>query len=116
MLDTLKHLYRNPSLRSVYQRRRANSVASSAATQDTTGSSTANDLRTGESGRIDQVAMQLDVQGNCDHLYGSDEYEYDDDEVEGRLDRNYSLTADAMSALDLGTVLLDSGANDGRND
>ncbi|SOV06418.1 uncharacterized protein UDID_01631 [Ustilago sp. UG-2017a] len=116
MLDTLKHLYRNPSLRSVYQRRRANSVASSAATQNTTGSSTANDLRTGESGRIDQVAMQLDVQGNCDHLYGSDEYEYDDDEVEGRLDRNCSLTADAMSALDLGTVLLDSGANDGRND
>ncbi|KAJ1039085.1 hypothetical protein NDA10_003197 [Ustilago hordei] len=116
MLDTLKHLYRNPSLRSVYQRRRANSVASSAATQDTTGSSTANDLRTGESGRIDRVAMQLDVQGNLDHLYGSDEYEYDDDEVEGRLDRNYSLTADAMSALDLGTVLLDSGANDGRND
>ncbi|SYW79332.1 related to RNA-directed RNA polymerase [Ustilago bromivora] len=116
MLDTLKHLYRNPSLRSVYQRRRANSVASSASTQDTTGSSTANDLRTGESGRIDRVAMQLDVQGNFDHLYGSDEYEYDDDEVEGRLDRNYSLTADAMSALDLGTVLLDSGANDGRND
>ncbi|KAJ1033486.1 hypothetical protein NDA13_001477 [Ustilago tritici] len=116
MLHTLKHLYRNPSPRSVYQRRRANSVASSAATQDTTGSSTANDLRTGESGRIDRVAMQLDVQGNFDYLYGSDEYEYDDDEVEGRLDRNYSLTADAMSALDLGTVLLDSGANDGRND
>ncbi|KAJ1032585.1 hypothetical protein NDA16_000608 [Ustilago loliicola] len=125
MVDTLKLLYRNPTQRSAYQRRRANSVASSAATQETTGSSIANDPRAGQSGRIDRVAMQIDVHDDYDEEYEHDEYEFDEDDIEDQFDkdeledefdRDYSLTADAMAALDLGTVLLDMGPYDGHFD
>ncbi|SPO21803.1 related to RNA-directed RNA polymerase [Ustilago trichophora] len=105
MLETLKHLERNPYNRPFYRRNRANSAASSTATYDTTTSSTA---PAGESGRIDRVAMQIHVNPNDD----DDDDDYDIDDMDDDFDQDYSLTEAAMAAMDLGTVLLDLGSND----